>query len=252
MGTFSKARKTVAIAACLIVVTGCTPQPEPPAPPPVSTDSSSDAALTGDLGVATFTGSDGTAGSIRLSAADGRLALASDELDIPAATASSSGSVAVMAALDPIDEGATCFDIAFPMGLADAEPGKPYKAWRNLAEFHGDPTAIDQLVITTKPQNDPDCSMRIIAVADVQWSVKPQRSDLVAQDAGPRAAARGETTSTDGMPTSYTVARNDLAEDVAARFGMTADDLFYLNPFRFPSDEILRVGEELNLTVAAR
>jgi LysM repeat protein len=54
------------------------------------------------------------------------------------------------------------------------------------------------------------------------------------------------------VPTSYTVARNDLAEDVAARFGMTADDLFYLNPFRFPSDEILRVGEELNLTVAAR
>ncbi|PPF14648.1 hypothetical protein C5C56_16290 [Rathayibacter sp. AY1D1] len=218
----------------------------------MSTDSSSDAALTGDLGVATFTGSNGTAGTIRLSAADGRLALASDELEIPAATTSSSGFVAVMAALSPVDATTTCFDVDFPMRLADGESGKPYKAWRNLAEFRGDPTAIDQLVITTKPQNDSDCSMKIIAVADVQWSVKPQRSDLVAKDAGPRAAARGETTSTDGTPTSYTVARNDLAEDVAARFGMTADDLFYLNPFRFPSDEILRVGEKLNLAVATR
>jgi hypothetical protein len=202
--------------------------------------------------VATFAGSDGTAGTVRLSAADGRLALASDELEIPAATASSSGFVAIMAALDPVDAGATCFDVDFPMYLADAESGKPYKAWRNLADVHGDPTAIDQLVITTQHQSELDCATKIIAVADVQWSVKPQRSDLVAQDAGPRAAARGETTSTDGVPTSYMVARNDLAEDVAARFGMTADDLFYLNPFRFPSDEILRVGEELNLSVAAR
>ncbi|PPF52884.1 MULTISPECIES: hypothetical protein [unclassified Rathayibacter] len=251
MGAFSRARSTVVVAACLIVITGCTPQPTPPARV-TPTDGSSDAALTGDLGVATFTGSDGTASVIRLSAADGRLALASEALAIPAATESSSGFVAVMGALDPIDEGATCFNVDFPMRLADAESGKPYKAWRNLAEFRGDPTAIDQLVLTTRPQNDPDCSTEIIAIADIQWSVEPQRSTLVARDTGPRAAARGETKTTNGVPTSYSVARNDLAEDVAARFGMTDDDLFYLNPFRFPSNEILRVGEELNLTVTAR
>jgi hypothetical protein len=33
---------------------------------------------------------------------------------------------------------------------------------------------------------------------------------------------------------------------------MTADDLLSLNPFRFPSDEILRVGEVLKSSVAAR
>ncbi|PPH26876.1 hypothetical protein [Rathayibacter sp. AY1F9] len=250
MGTFSKARNTVAVAACLAVVTGCTAQPAPPTPPPATnTDDGFTSPLTGDLGVATFTGNDGTTGAVQLSAADGRLALTSDELVIPAA---SSGSVAVMGALDPIGADTTCFDVDFPMRLADAESGKPYKAWRNLAEFRGDPTAIDQLVLTTRPQDDPDCSTRILAIADVQWNVQPQRSTLVARDAGPRAAARGEVSSTDGVLTSYAVARNDLAEDVAARFGMTADDLFYLNPFRFPSDEILRVGEELNLTVAAR
>lgn len=250
MGTFSIVRSTVAVAACLVVVTGCTAQPAPPTPPPATnTDDGFAASLAGDLGVATFTGSDGTTGAVQLSAADGRLTLASDELVIPAAP---SGSVAVMGALDPIDADAICFDVDSPMRLANAESGKPYKAWRNLAEFRGDPTAIDQLVLTTRPQDDPDCSTRILAIADVQWNVQPQRSTLVARDAGPRAAARGEVSSTDGKPASYAVARKDLAEDVAARFGMTADDLFDLNPFRFPSDEILRVGEELNLTVAAR
>ncbi|PPF48709.1 hypothetical protein C5C95_10405 [Rathayibacter sp. AY1B7] len=87
MGTFSKVRNTVAVAACLAVVTGCTAQPAPPTPPPATnTDDGFTSPLTGDLGVATFTRSDGTTGAVQLSAADGRLALTSDELVIPAAS----------------------------------------------------------------------------------------------------------------------------------------------------------------------
>lgn len=34
----------------------------------------------------------------------------------------------------------------------------------------------------------------------------------------------------DGVPGSYPVAHNDIAEEVAARFGITVIELFYLNP----------------------
>ncbi len=88
--------------------------------------------------------------------------------------------------------------------------------------------------------------------SDVVWSITPQRIDLVAADAGPRAAAKGEVTIVDGAPTAYAVAPNDLVENVAERFGMTVDDLLYLNVFRSPSGETLRTGETLNLTVADR
>lgn len=241
------------VAACLLTVTGCTPTSAPSASPPAATTGSSTAAaFAGEIGAATFSATDGTTGTIRLSARDGRLALTSDDLAIAATAESSTGAFSVVGALDPIDGGASCFDVDFPLRFADAMPGEPYKAWRNLADFEGDPTAIDQLVLTTPVQSDPDCAATVVAVAEIGWSVVPLRSDLVAVDSGPRAAAHGETTVRDGVPTSYRVARNDLAEDVARRFGISADDLFYLNPFRSPSNEILRVGEQLNLTVAAR
>ncbi|KQP97655.1 MULTISPECIES: LysM peptidoglycan-binding domain-containing protein [unclassified Rathayibacter] len=121
-----------------------------------------------------------------------------------------------------------------------------------LSTFDDDPTAIDQLVLTTSTFADPDCAADVLAIADIDWSIDPQRPDLVAVDSGPRAAAQGEVSIADGQPTAYTVAPNDLVPDVAARLGLDADDLLYLNPLRGHSNEMLIVGEELNLTLAGR
>lgn len=56
------------------------------------------------------------------------------------------------------------------------------------------------------------------------------------------------------MPVTYVVAPDDLIDEVASRFGITRDDVFYLNPARLPSpmSETLRVGEVLNLSVERR
>ena len=56
------------------------------------------------------------------------------------------------------------------------------------------------------------------------------------------------------VPVTYVVAPDDLIDEVASRFGITRDDVFYLNPARLPSpmSETLRVGEVLNLSVERR
>lgn len=46
----------------------------------------------------------------------------------------------------------------------------------------------------------------------------------------PLRTPRSRTAGRDGVPVSYTVAHNDIAEEVAARFGITVIELFYLNP----------------------
>lgn len=62
------------------------------------------------------------------------------------------------------------------------------------------------------------------------------------------------TESIDGRLSADTVEPNDLIDEVAARFGITVDDLFYLNNSRIPNagQHTLSVGERLNLSLADR
>lgn len=208
--------------------------------------------LSGEIGVATFSGSDGTAGTIRVTAGSGDFALTSDDLLSPTVAGTSSNSISVVGALDPIDPTSTCFDTGIRLSFGGATPGTPYKALWSLSSFDGDPTLIDQLVLTSTPEPGSECLAPVLAIADIDWSIEPLRSGLVALDSGPRPAATGDVTESDGAPGSYTVAPDDLIDDVAARFGMTADDLRYLNPLRARAGDLLRIDEELNLTVAGR
>lgn len=262
MGGITHRRAVVGLAGASValVLTGCAAtEPLPaansnvPSSPVTPTASASDySALSGEIGVATFSGSDGTAGTIRVTAGSGNFVLTSDDLASPTLANSPSAQMSVIGALDPIDPGSTCFDTGVRLSFGGATPGSPYKAFWSLSSLDGDPTVIDQIVLTSTPELGAECQAPVLAVADINWNIEPQRNGLVAVDSGPRAAASGEVVEKNGGPSIYIVAPNDLIEDVAARFGITADDLNYLNPLRARAGDVLRIDEELNLTVAGR
>jgi LysM repeat protein len=64
----------------------------------------------------------------------------------------------------------------------------------------------------------------------------------------------GTVTLVDGEPGSYTVAQGDTIAAIAERFGLSQDDLFYLNPRRSPNpeDSTAFTGEMLNLSRTTR
>ena len=122
---------------------------------------------------------------------------------------------------------------------------------------HGDPTMFDEIDLTIQKSDRTfgDCFNTIVARAPLNWTMPYLRPWLVSVvDAGPRDAATGEVVVRDRLPVTYTVAPNDLIEEVAGRFGMSVDDLFYLNESRMPvaTDHMLYVGEELNLDIRLR
>lgn len=107
------------------------------------------------------------------------------------------------------------------------------------------------------PVADPgtlECLADVVGRGAIEWTFAPLRSDLAPVDRGTTGGARGETEVLEGRPVSYTVVGDDLIDEVAARFGITRDDLLYLNPTRMPSSmrETLDVGEVLNLSVDRR
>ena len=92
----------------------------------------------------------------------------------------------------------------------------------------------------------------VIAAAPIVWSVPDFYPGLTLKDSGPASYARGTVTSYGGQPASYTVWGNDNSQAVATRFGITQDQLFYLNPqLRRGDTELLR-DTRLNLSVAYR
>jgi len=127
-----------------------------------------------------------------------------------------------------------------------------------LPEFEGDPSFFDSAVIVDYGDGTVDasgCARRILAAAPLQWTVPDMRPGLAPVDAGETKGAAGYVAmSEDGFPGSYTTASGDNLLAVATRFGMTVDDLNWLNPCRpgaYTRSEAYE-GEVLNLSKAAR
>ncbi|WIE75123.1 LysM domain-containing protein [Curtobacterium sp. MCSS17_007] len=97
---------------------------------------------------------------------------------------------------------------------------------------------------------------KVLAVAPVRWSVPARQTNVHPVDGGARANASGPVTATatSGAPRSYTVARDDLIGDVAARFGISVKALVWLNADVqvFGDDQYLYEGTSLNLDPLAR
>ncbi|PZF58214.1 LysM domain-containing protein [Curtobacterium sp. MCSS17_008] len=97
---------------------------------------------------------------------------------------------------------------------------------------------------------------KVLAVAPVRWSVPERQTNVHPVDGGSRANAAGPVTAStaSGAPRSYTVARDDLIGDVAARFGISVKALVWLNADVqvFGDDQYLYAGTTLNLDPLAR
>jgi hypothetical protein len=92
----------------------------------------------------------------------------------------------------------------------------------------------------------------VYAAAPITWSIPNFYPSLALKDSGPTPFARGEVTFYEGQLAGYVVWGNDNSQAVATRFGITQDQLFYLNPqLRRGDTELLR-DTTLNLSVAYR
>ncbi|MGO4595073.1 hypothetical protein AB4Z18_14755 [Leifsonia sp. 2TAF2] len=92
----------------------------------------------------------------------------------------------------------------------------------------------------------------VYAAAPITWTIPDFYPGLTLKDSGPRPFARGTVISYEGQPAGYTVWGNDNSQAVAARFGITLDQLFYLNPQLRRGDTTLLRDTRLNLSVAYR
>lgn len=122
-----------------------------------------------------------------------------------------------------------------------------------------DPSWLDSLVMLDLGESEPDangCNYPVALHADIEWTMPDVRPDLVVTDGATAPNAAGEVTLEDGAPVSYVVASNDTVDAVARRFGITAEELMFLNPARqnataTPRDQLV-AGERLNLVKTRR
>lgn len=153
---------------------------------------------------------------------------------------------------DPI----ASFDITDGAGtLAFGNPFPDQNPWSSDL----DPSWNDSLIILDAASETPDengCRFPVAVHADFEWSMPDVRPDLLVTDGQAADGATGETSIDDGAPVAYVVAPNDTLDAVAARFGISAQDLLFLNPARqndtSTGPEILIAGERLNLTKDGR
>jgi hypothetical protein len=151
-----------------------------------------------------------------------------------------------------VEPGTPCTSSIMNMSYGDL-PTAPDQSFRLPSDFTGgDPSFLDSVLIAHHDfdafQNG--CYVSVLSSAVLTWTLPNMRPGLVVVDSGKTGGANGDVTLADGVPLTYTVAPNDVAEEVAARLGITRSDLFYLNPTRttavaFP---MLQIGEVLNIS----
>ncbi|WP_223691318.1 LysM peptidoglycan-binding domain-containing protein [Leifsonia poae] len=126
-----------------------------------------------------------------------------------------------------------------------------------IGEWNGDPSIFRTLVLSVPALNprtgaavDGDgCVLTPLATAPITWTVPDTRPGLHVADAGPRTGATGTVTQESGAPATYLVAAGDAVSAIADRFGISMDDVEFLNPL---NDMPLRAGQRLNLSKALR
>ncbi|HET7739406.1 MAG TPA: hypothetical protein VFL67_02005, partial [Mycobacterium sp.] len=105
-----------------------------------------------------------------------------------------------------------------------------------LSLGRGDPSFISEIALTTfrRPDDSNECINKVVARAPLRWTFDPLHPDLdTLVDGGPHGGAGGKVVvDASGRPVAYTVAPNDLLPEVAGRFSIRPDDVFYLNPAR--------------------
>jgi hypothetical protein len=92
---------------------------------------------------------------------------------------------------------------------------------------------------------------KILAVNSVHWAIPARQTNVHPIDGGTRLYASGTVTATtaSGAPKHYLVAPGDLITTVAQRFGISVEDLIWLNSHLevFGDQQYLYEGTTLNL-----
>jgi hypothetical protein len=154
---------------------------------------------------------------------------------------------------DALSPDETCLDSDWRFGLGQADAGHDPAA--ELVFPIGGSDGIGQ-ALSGAPTGAPDkaCPIPIVTHAPLTWNTPDLRPGLAVVDSGAVTGAMGVVSLDGDQPISYTVAQGDTLAVVAERFGITLDDLFYLNPRRSPNPEDAQAftGEVLNLSRSNR
>ncbi|WP_104197388.1 LysM domain-containing protein [Cryobacterium sp. M15] len=140
----------------------------------------------------------------------------------------------------------------FSFGNLSTDADQPGLSLGDRDFSRGDPSYYLTAVITasTPATTDPDgCVLTPRAVGTITWEVPDTRPGLLAVDTGARFGAGGATATAGASPISYRAVAGDTLNDIADRFGITPDDLGFLNPL---TSRQLQPGDDLNLQVALR
>lgn len=127
-------------------------------------------------------------------------------------------------------------------GCASAEDyqlelGDPARWSSGFDEPSGDPSYWRSLLVTERETTE-NCGVRVVATAELTWTLPPMRPDLRVVDTGRRAGAAGPVLyADDGRPLVYRTVPEDAWNAIAQRFGLADDDLAYLNPHRLGGSE---------------
>lgn len=147
----------------------------------------------------------------------------------------------------PLTSDRTCLDVrAFE--LPDTSQWKdgatPIGDFRTMGK--GDPSFLDGMALTQYIEADAgQCLRTIEARASFTWTLPDFRPGLAVADSGSAPGATGEVARAGGKISSYRVAPDDVTSEIAARFGISTDDIAWLNPFR--GSEMAIAGETINL-----
>ncbi|KQO64980.1 hypothetical protein [Curtobacterium sp. Leaf261] len=168
----------------------------------------------------------------------------------------------------PVPVSATLLDLAPKVGdgltshgVGDHQLGGPTTtaAAPSSAALEGvghDPSSLGTLVTYSSASSDPSIPVeigpdKVLAVDTVRWSIPVRQSNVhpVEGAAGPYAYGVVTATTASGAPKSYLVAHGDRAVVVAKRFGISVQDLVWLNADVevFGQQQYLLEGTTLNL-----
>lgn len=194
-----------------------------------------------------------TGGSVQIAAIAGR-ATSAFQLVIPEFWTSRAGDFEVVATPSPVADDVSCLGagLAYPVGSLSSIRRTAVSI--SNARTGGDPSFVDSLALVT-PTGDADCVARVVALAQLHWSMPDLRPDIVVADTGAVEGAIGAVAlGDDGQPASYVVAEGDQMATIALRFGIGVEDVLYLNPARLPDahDRVAHPGETLNLAKRLR
>jgi hypothetical protein len=233
-------------------LTGCAALPHSPAPQDSPAASLSGVIATGTL-ISVQT-SDPISGTVTVVANPSNHALTIELVGLAGNLATASAAELSAAAVKP---GTICqpYGLTFSNGSMSTTatqhftlPSDQSPGWENPSFFHS-------VILTSKsiPATG-GCVSGMVAYAPLKWTVGDPRPDIHVVDRGPGAGAEGHVARVGGTTTAYTVVVGDNLNSIAARFHLTLDDLFYLNPARTPSplSTETEVGVVLNLSKSNR